>query len=105
MGLWPHSEAPSFTRASGFQGQEEPTGGTKMTFTMQDAIEEKWTDWPMFHVGYREALEGKQVRFVSNGVEGQAYDRGYEVGMNERNTADPYKKMQQHQAEWMQTVK
>jgi hypothetical protein len=52
-------------------------------FTMRDAIDERWTDHPKFQEGRK---DGRALRRCKeyDGVDGQAYDRGYEVGMNEQ---------------------
>jgi hypothetical protein len=48
-------------------------------FTMQDAINERWTDQDKFWRGYEDGR--RTLRFKEyDGVDGQAYDRGYESG-------------------------
>jgi hypothetical protein len=52
-------------------------------FTMQDAKDERWTDQDKFWTGYTDGFEGRKFKELEN-IEAQAYDRGYEVGMNEQ---------------------
>jgi hypothetical protein len=65
-------------------------------FTMQDAKDERWTDQDKFWTGYTDGFEGRKFKEY-DGVDGQAYDRGYEVGMNEqRNQPKPQPKQPIH---------
>jgi hypothetical protein len=52
-------------------------------FTMKNAVDEQWTKQPKFWEGLE---DGQQLRKFKeyDGVGGQAYDRGYEVGMHEQ---------------------
>jgi hypothetical protein len=52
-------------------------------FTMQDAVNEKWTDQAKFQEGLEDGRALRNFKEYKN-VDGQAYDRGYEVGMNEQ---------------------
>jgi hypothetical protein len=52
-------------------------------FTMQVAINERWTRQPKFWEGHEDGLALRRFKEYEK-VDGQAYDRGYEVGMNER---------------------
>jgi hypothetical protein len=61
----------------------------KTMFTMQDAKDERWTDQPKFWEGYRDWKALKKVKEYQN-VDGQAYDRGYEVGMAEGRSKPRY---------------
>jgi hypothetical protein len=50
-------------------------------FTMQNAIEENWTVQPGFTEGL---VDGRTLaKFKDDGVRGQAYDRGYQCGLQE----------------------
>jgi hypothetical protein len=49
-------------------------------FTMQDAINEQWTMQPKFWEGYEDGQGLRKCKEYEN-VDGQAYDRGYEVGL------------------------
>jgi hypothetical protein len=51
-------------------------------FTMQDAINEQWTKHPKFWEGHKDGKALNRAKEYEN-VDGQAYDRGYQVGMNE----------------------
>jgi hypothetical protein len=58
-------------------------------FTMQNAKDERWTDQDKFWTGYTDGWNLRKFKEFEN-VEGQAYERGYEVGMNEqRNEPKP----------------
>jgi hypothetical protein len=57
--------------------------------TMQDAKDERWTDHQKFWQGYRDGFELLKFKEYEN-VDGQAYDRGYEVGMNESKPVKKY---------------
>jgi hypothetical protein len=52
-----------------------------MSFTMQDAQDEKWVDHPKFWEGYKDGKAGRQFKEYDN-VDGQAYDRGYDLGVH-----------------------
>jgi hypothetical protein len=54
-------------------------------FTMQTAKDERWTDQDKFWTGYMDGWHLRKFKEFG-GVDGQAYDRGYEVGMNEQRT-------------------
>jgi hypothetical protein len=51
-------------------------------FTMQDARDERWTDQRKFWEGYEDGLRLRGFRTEYDGVDGQAYDRGLEVGLS-----------------------
>jgi hypothetical protein len=51
-------------------------------FTMQNAKDERWTDQDKFWQGHTNGWHLRKFKEFEN-VDGQAYDRGYEVGMNE----------------------
>lgn len=55
-------------------------------FTMQSAKDERWTDQDKFWTGYTDGWHLRKFKEFE-GVDGQAYDRGYEVGMNELRDA------------------
>jgi hypothetical protein len=71
-----------------------PNGEDEM-FTMQDAKNERWTDQDKFWTGYCDGFELRKFKEF-DGVEGQAYDRGYEVGMNEQRDAKRAKPKYEH---------
>ncbi|MGB8902024.1 MAG: hypothetical protein WCC90_23485 [Methylocella sp.] len=54
-------------------------------FTMQNAKDERWTDHQKFWEGYTDGAEMRRFKEYEN-VDGQAYDRGYEVGLNLRRS-------------------
>lgn len=55
-------------------------------FTLQEAINEKWVDHPKFLEGYRDGWNGAGWKEYDN-IEGQAYDRGLQVGLQEYRKA------------------
>lgn len=55
-------------------------------FTMQDAKDEKWTGHEKFWSGYVDGFYLRKFKEFEN-VDGQAYDRGYQVGMNDQKNA------------------
>lgn len=62
-----------------------------MPFTMQNAIDERWVHINGFTQGFH---DGCRANFRNgdryHGVEGQAYDRGLQVGLQtQRNTSEP----------------
>jgi hypothetical protein len=58
----------------------------KTMFTIQNAKDERWTDQDKFWTGYQDGWHLRKFKEF-DGVDGQAYDRGYEVGMNELRAA------------------
>ncbi len=58
-------------------------------FTMQDAIDEKWTNHPKFWEGHKDGRDLRQFKEY-DGVDGQAYDRGLQCGMQSRPTKVKY---------------
>jgi hypothetical protein len=52
-------------------------------FTMQTAVEERWTSVPGFQEWYSDAIYGRRFR-EHEGVRGQAYDRGYQIRQQEK---------------------
>jgi hypothetical protein len=55
-------------------------------FTMKNAKDELWINHDAFWSGYADGWHLRKFKEFEN-VEGQAYDRGYEVGMNELRAA------------------
>ena len=51
-------------------------------FTMQNAKDERWTILTKFWEGHADGKALKDCKTYA-GADGQAYDRGYEVGLNE----------------------
>jgi hypothetical protein len=49
---------------------------------MQNAIDERWTRHAKFWEGHEDEKALRRAKDYQN-VDGQAYDRGYEVGMHE----------------------
>jgi hypothetical protein len=64
-------------------------------FTMQAAVNEKWTNQPKFWEGHIDGIMLRKFKEY-DGVDGQAYDRGYEVGMHESHPPEAKKIKYEH---------